>query len=121
MVEGLAEEGGPVFEADVEHPAVDEVEASAAAAGGRIGRGKLVGPFCFDVVDLELTVGGDPTGLNRREVYAGDGCGGVVVCEFDRPNSGAGAEVEDGVDGGGKGGEIEGTVEREAPELMLEV
>jgi hypothetical protein len=120
MVEGLAKEIWPVFEGQVEHTAVDVVEATATSVFG-VGGWKWVGPFGLDVIDLELAVGWHPAGLDRREVDSSDGCGGVLISELNGPDSGTGAEVEDGVGGWWDGGEGEGTVEREAPEMVLKV
>lgn len=107
--EALAEEPGPGFEAEGQHARVDEVEAGAVGVRvrGREGFGEGVGPFFFDVVDLELAVGGDPDRLHGGEVDAGDGGAGVLVGEVNGPDAGAGSEVEDGVGGGGERGEVE--------------
>lgn len=53
----------------------------------------------FDVVDLEMDVLRDPDGLYGGKVCADD-CGfGVLLGHFEGPDSGAGADVEDGIIG----------------------
>lgn len=92
---------------------MDEVEAAATttiAAFGRVRRRQGPRPFGFDVIDLELAVAGYPAGLDGGQVDAGDGGGRIFVGELDGPDSGAGAEVEDGVGGRGKGAEVKGAV-----------
>jgi len=99
---------------------VDEVEAAATAFRG-VGWWGRVSPFGFDVVDLKLAVRRHPAGLDGGEVDAEDGCGRDFVSEFNGPDSGAGTEVEDGVGGRWKGGEVEGAVKGETPDVVLEV
>tara|TARA_R110002060_G_scaffold39993_7_gene51227 strand:+ start:1333 stop:1551 length:219 start_codon:yes stop_codon:yes gene_type:complete len=63
--------------------------------------GKL--PILLEIIDVEFHVGRHETGLDRGEIRADYEGPGILVCEFDRPDSGAGADVEDGLgvrDGG---------------------
>ena len=59
--------------------------------------------------------------MDRGKVNSCDGGGGVFVGEFDGPDSGAGTKIEDRVGGWWEGGEIEGAVKGEAPQVVLEV
>ena len=62
------------------------------------------GPVLVDVVDLELAIWRHPCRLGGREIGPDDLAFGIGVCEVDRPDPGAGADVEDfggvGADGG---------------------
>lgn len=69
--ERLGEDLRPVVERPCHVPQVDVIECVGSEC-----------PFEPGVVDLELYVGGDPVGLNGRDVYADYFGRGVFVCEI---------------------------------------
>lgn len=98
--------------------ALDDVEVGTETGrdGAEVDVVELVRvqPGVFGVVDFEAAVWGDEGGLDGGEVRADYGRGGVLVCEFDGPDSGAGSDVEDVVDAAREvfeWGEVETSVE----------
>lgn len=55
----------------------------------------FVGPIVFDIVDFELTVGGDPSRLDGCDVNAYHLGGGKHVRYIQSPDAGAGAQIQD--------------------------
>lgn len=91
-------------------------QAEAGCYGEQVDAVELVRvlPRVFRVVDFETAVGQDEGGLDRRESSADYGGGGVLDCEFDGLDSGAGGDVENVVDAAGEvlyWGEVEAPVE----------
>jgi hypothetical protein len=92
--------------------------AGAHVADVDVIEGLGVRPDVFDIVDLELQVRGNPGGLDGGEVVGDDGCGGKFVGEFHGPDSGAGSDVEDALDGSRDGSAVEFAAEDEPPDVM---
>jgi len=64
-------------------------------------------------------VGWDEGRLDRGEVIANYGGGGILVSHVDGPDTGAGADVENPVWGLGDGSEMQCAVEGEEEEMMV--
>jgi len=85
VLEGLVHEMWPVGDGTGEEARVDEVEGFTG----------VVGPSCFDIVDVEVAVWRDGGRHCGREIVAYNRCAGEVLGEIDGPYTGAGAEIED--------------------------
>ena len=64
-------------------------------------------------------VGWDEGRLDRREVVANYGGGGILVSHLNGPDTGAGADVENPVWRSGNGSEMQSAVEGEEEEMMV--
>lgn len=84
----------------------------------------VIGPVIFDIVNQKLAVGRDEGGLDRGEVNAGDLCCGMLFSEFDRPETGAGANVQNFITSRRRRGyrrDVEIAVEGQPPLVVLEI
>lgn len=77
-------------------------------------------PLLLEIIDVEFHVGGHEARLDGREVGADYEGARVLVCKFDGPDSGAGADVEYGL-GIGDGRFVELAAEAETVDVVLEV
>ncbi len=107
----LADEFVPVCYAAAEAPDVDEVK----------GLGGTVDPFGFGVVDVELDVRGNPSGLDGTQVGAQDLSAGVLVCKVNGPDAGTSAKIEDTVGRGLDGSIVQAAAKNEEEDVVQEV
>src|ERR1700733_3083455 len=66
-------------------------------------------------------VGWDEGRLDRREVIANYGSGGILVSHLNGPDTGAGADVKNPAWRSGDGSEMQCAVEGEEEEMMVQV
>lgn len=78
-------------------------------------------PYFVGVVDFEFAVRRHEGGLGGREIGADDLGGGVLVCEIDRPDPRARADVEDFLYVVANWGEVEFVVKGHEEEVVGDV
>jgi hypothetical protein len=77
-------------------------------------------PALFEIIDVEFQIRWHKAGLDGGKICPNDSCTRMFVSEFNRPDAGSGADVEDPLRLGDRSS-IQRATQAEAVDVVLEV